>query len=253
MEGKELNIKSTTIEKGLDLAKEFLGKLIGPTIEEIGLLGGDSLKYYRFKIQLNTLLKSKKYAEKNNVKLKEIPLKILVPLLDNLSIEEDEELQDKWAKMIVNLADSEKNFQSQIFPYLLNQISKEEFDGLQELLEKESEYNILVLKYSALKENDKFKFDTETKQAEKAVDLVNQEGYILYLEEFETANLIRLGLIRQLPPKIYVQEFSAGGSEYEGREQWFQLDASYESYPNGYRITELGRKFIEICELERDS
>jgi len=46
---KKINIKSSTIEKGLDLAKEFLGKLIGPTVEEIGLLVGDSIKYLRFK------------------------------------------------------------------------------------------------------------------------------------------------------------------------------------------------------------
>jgi hypothetical protein len=32
----ELNIKSSTIEKGLELAKDFLGKLISPTVEEGG-------------------------------------------------------------------------------------------------------------------------------------------------------------------------------------------------------------------------
>lgn len=31
----DFNIKSSTIEKGLNLVKEFLGKLIGPSVEEI--------------------------------------------------------------------------------------------------------------------------------------------------------------------------------------------------------------------------
>src|ERR1700749_3941930 len=118
MKNKEFNIKSSTIEKGLDLAKEFLGKLISPTIEEVGLLIADNIKYLRFKNQISILLKAQKYVAEKNVPLQEIPLKILVPLLDNASLEENEALQDKWAKMIVNLANSEKNFQNQIFPYL---------------------------------------------------------------------------------------------------------------------------------------
>jgi hypothetical protein len=57
MEGKELNIKSSTIEKGLDLAKDFLGKLISPTVEEVGLLLSENIKYLRFKNQIKILLK----------------------------------------------------------------------------------------------------------------------------------------------------------------------------------------------------
>lgn len=36
--GNDLNIKSSTIEKGLELAKDFLDKLIMPAVEETGLL-----------------------------------------------------------------------------------------------------------------------------------------------------------------------------------------------------------------------
>ncbi|OJW82200.1 MAG: hypothetical protein BGO69_16530 [Bacteroidetes bacterium 46-16] len=60
----EINIKSSTIEKGLELAKDFLGKLISPTIEEIGLLISDNVKLYRFKNQVNILLKAKKIVER---------------------------------------------------------------------------------------------------------------------------------------------------------------------------------------------
>src|SRR5829696_7046169 len=103
MKSKELNIKSSTIEKGLELAKEFLGKLISPTIEETGLLISDNIKFLRFKNQVRILLKAKNYVEKNNIPIKEISIKILVPLLDKASLEEDEVLQDKWAKMLVNM------------------------------------------------------------------------------------------------------------------------------------------------------
>ena len=40
----DVNIKSTTIEKGIELIKDFAEKLIGPTIEEVGLLMSDNIK-----------------------------------------------------------------------------------------------------------------------------------------------------------------------------------------------------------------
>ncbi len=33
-----MDVASTSIEKGLDLIKDFLSKLIGPSIEEVGLI-----------------------------------------------------------------------------------------------------------------------------------------------------------------------------------------------------------------------
>jgi hypothetical protein len=41
----ELNIKSSTVEKGLDLAKELMSKLLGPAINEIGEYGQIRSKY----------------------------------------------------------------------------------------------------------------------------------------------------------------------------------------------------------------
>jgi hypothetical protein len=38
MSDKKIDITSTAIEKGLDIAKDFLDKLIIPTVEETGLL-----------------------------------------------------------------------------------------------------------------------------------------------------------------------------------------------------------------------
>lgn len=39
----KIDISSTAIEKGIDFAKDFLDKLIGPSIEETGLLIKDRI------------------------------------------------------------------------------------------------------------------------------------------------------------------------------------------------------------------
>ncbi|MFM9838657.1 MAG: Abi-alpha family protein [Cyclobacteriaceae bacterium] len=245
---KEINIKSSTIEKGLELAKEFLGKLIGPTVEEIGLLAGDSIKYLRFRNQIRILLKAKEYVEKRKLSVKEIPVKILVPLLENSSLEENDDLQDKWARMLTNMVDSESNLQNQIFPYLLGQISLQEFNQLKELSTDEKEFFKEKQELQEKRKSDPLLYDHENRKLTDKVFKIEQGGFGVNLEEFERANLIRLGLIRELPPKIYVQEFQTGGQH--GDEQWHQIEAQYDHNDIGYRITELGERFLEICELK---
>ena len=260
MSENNLNIKSSTVEKGFDLIKGFAQKLIDPTIEEVGLLISDNVKYYRFKNQVKILSKAKKYIDKNDVNIKQIPIKILVPLLENASLEENEDLQDKWSNMIVNLADSETNLQNQIFPHLLNQISIEEYNSLSELLKKERVYwkkHSEWFKLSKLEGNKYFNSSQEFKNLSKYIEEVKQEGFVVSNDfTYELANMERLGLIKRTPPKIIIEEFKTGESlaEYNQPEEWHQPEAKYDDLElNTYRITELGFSFIEICELKKEA
>ncbi len=138
MENK-IDITSTAIEKGIDLAKDFLDKLIIPAVEETGLLLKDKVTLWRFKNQVSILNKAKDYCEKNNISPKTISLKLLCPLLDNASLEEEEELQDKWAILLSNLVDSDQNIENHVFPYILGQISTNEFLFLEKVFNDKNE------------------------------------------------------------------------------------------------------------------
>jgi hypothetical protein len=129
----KIDITSSLIEKGIDLAKDFLGKLIGPTIEEAGLLMKDQVTMWKFRNQITMLNKAKKLCEKNSISPKTISLKLLCPLLDYAALEEDDLLQDKWAQLLANMVDSEQNVDNHIFPYLLSQLSRTEFEVLQSI------------------------------------------------------------------------------------------------------------------------
>jgi hypothetical protein len=252
MAEKELNIKSSTIEKGLELAKEFLGKLVTPTLEEAGLLLADKIRSLRYKSQVNILLKAKSYVEKKGISAKEIPLKILCPLLEGASLEEEAGMQDKWAIMLANLADSEKNFQNHIFPFILSQISIEEFNGLVEMRKKESEHSTGCSRMLELEKNqgaDFSKSNPELTKLREAVLKYKQEGANVGLKDFQYSNLERLGLIAKLPPRVLIEEFQTGGMESVIREQWHSLETYYDA-DSGFRINELGAKFLEICEID---
>lgn len=131
---KKINITSTAVEKGLDMARSFLSKLISPAVEEAGLLIKDRITYWRFRNQVKVLNKAQVYCVKNNISTKAISLKLMVPLLENASLEEDEFMQDKWAVLLGNLVDSSQNIENHVFPYLLSQISISEFTVLEETL-----------------------------------------------------------------------------------------------------------------------
>jgi len=166
-----------------------------------------------------------------------------VPLLENASLENSEELQDKWANMIANMADSENNLQNQIFPYLLSQISIQEYEELKELSNKESAFR--------KKENNISQLPIDSR--ERRVALINHEieklnGYKLNLKEYEKANLTRLGLIRQLPPRMYIEEFSLDFEELQNR--WYQPGIEMDVDDYGFRLNELGERFLLLCEVD---
>ena len=126
MSEAKLDITSTAVEKGIDLVKGFVEKLVGASIEEVGLMWADNVKLRRFKNQIKILTKAQKIVAESGINVKQISLKTLVPLLEYSSLEDDETLQDKWTNLIVNFIDSNQKYESTIFPFILNQLSSKE-------------------------------------------------------------------------------------------------------------------------------
>lgn len=168
----KLDISSTIVEKGLDMVKGFVEKLVGGAVEEAGLMMTDRVRLRRLKNQIKILEKAQKIAKDYNIDIKQINLKVLVPLLENCSLEEDETLQNKWANLIANYADTNEHYESTIFPFILSQLSRKE------VIELEKLYNL--------------KFDS----GDEIVSL---------LSSAEISNLIRLGLIEKKLPEARVE------------------------------------------------
>ncbi len=203
----ELNIKSSTIEKGLDLVKSFLEKAIGPSAEEFGLALSDNLKLRRLKNQLNNLAKAKKIAEEHNVSVKQINLKALFPYLEGVSLEEDTEIQDMWANLFVNYIDSEKNLTMTVFPDILKHLSSNEVKML----------TFMSTNQSRIKKS-RYYFGNDTKDFPGEYSLE------------EMGNLSRLGLIRE-----------------EGNFGLYDGNKIEELNPENYYLTELGDALLMAC------
>ncbi|MBK7965759.1 MAG: hypothetical protein IPK10_11060 [Bacteroidetes bacterium] len=104
-----------------------------PSIEETGLLMKDHVTLWRFKNQVKMLNKAKEYCDKHNIHPKKISLKVLSPLLEYSSLEEEDIMQDKWSVLLSNLIDSEQNIENHVFPYILSQLSIDEYMPLEKV------------------------------------------------------------------------------------------------------------------------
>ena len=86
-----------------DLAKAILGPATGEFAERIH----DGVRLYRFGRQLKCLQKAEKMAKDAGFTPKAVPIKLLFPLLEGASFEEDENLHTMWAALLANAASPE--------------------------------------------------------------------------------------------------------------------------------------------------
>lgn len=281
----KIDISSTAIEKGIDLAKEFLEKLILPPIEETGLLMKEKVTYWRFQNQVKMINKAREYCLKNNIQTKSISLKLLCPLIENASLEDDEFLQDKWAILLSNLVDSEQNIENHVFPFLLGQISKSEFIILEKCFflkeEKLKKLNLELKNFRILKlekevnlkekidlnenlENNGEKNKNKRNLEKELRDLEREENRLLVetlkpdflpeyeLEEFELANLIRLGLIKSIPQhNVYSNGAEIKNDPSSDYLILDNLEIEIESKEDIYLMTELGDLFLKACNEKK--
>ena len=273
----KIDITSSVAEKGLDLAKDFLGKLISPAIEETGLLIKDQISSWRFKNQIKVLNKGKDYCEKHNISPKQVSFKLICPLLEYASLEEEEKLQDKWSILISNLVDSEQNIENHVFPYILSQLSLNEYEELEksfisktirvEKLNKEMETyekefpekeKSIIAKIEEHKKDifNKWKFEKEhrdLKDSKRKISSLINEPEVLdenNLKEFEVSNLIRLGLVRNIIEHYVhaepIQFPSSRDIEY-GDVSELKVEVGIDQDYEYHNLTELGELFIKAC------
>lgn len=179
-----MKIEIPAIDNITSAAKEFLQKVINPPLEEVGLLFADSVKLWRFRNQVNILTKAQKILKDKGVKTRKVSLKVLTPLLEESSVEEDSSLQDKWATLIANTVSEGSQLDTTLYSHILSQITR----GEAELFE-------IIYEHS-----------TTTHRSEKISTVI--KGYTpLLVKELRTSikdfdlkldNLLRLRLVKEL-------------------------------------------------------
>jgi hypothetical protein len=84
---------------------DIVDKIAGPGAEELGLTVQDHIKVLRFKRQVRLFEQVKRICLEAGIEPRRVPLKLLAPIVEAASVEEDDDLQDIWARLLVSAAD----------------------------------------------------------------------------------------------------------------------------------------------------
>jgi hypothetical protein len=107
----EIEEIAKTTGKAIDAAREaggFLARFIRRPVEQASGIVGDWLTYVRWERQQRLMDRSNEFMKERGVAVpsRAVPLKIAIPIMREGSLEEDDELQDIWARLLVNAADA---------------------------------------------------------------------------------------------------------------------------------------------------
>lgn len=216
----------------------FFDGVVPETIKELGGIMTDTVKYWRFKNQVKILKKANKIIKENHLEKHQVPLKILVPLLESASLEEEGALQDMWANLLVNATTGEVNMRA-IFISILKEISPVEATILSKLsIEKITDEGILL------------------KNLEKEID---KEIIIIAIYNLRRLNLLRNKLYQGKPTNRLARAISdlyASGSRRSN--YWSAALPTYSLYDPNFGENETDdkeelRKRVEELENEREN
>lgn len=124
MDPISLVLKKAGISAALDAASKLITNLLGPASEEAGLLLHDRVRRFRLINQLKVLGKTQKILEQSGINPKTVPLRVLAPLLESASLNDDESLSEKWACLLANASLGKSNLTlTPLFIKILEQIT----------------------------------------------------------------------------------------------------------------------------------
>ncbi|GGN14057.1 hypothetical protein GCM10010967_57860 [Dyadobacter beijingensis] len=196
------------------MANEWAKLLLAPSAKEFGQLLGDIVRHKRESMNRNWELTAGKVQTimiDEEVEPKDIDTKVLIPMLEGIHLEEDNDLQDLWANMFVNYVDSKRNLSVVVYPSILRQLSSSEVRILKFL---RSDKRPSLWRYS------------------------DGDGPCPYTDE-EANNLVRLSLIEEVIEQTYNNKKDVSGS----------ISNTVKTKRTGkYELTEFGDDFLDACQ-----
>jgi len=106
-------LAAKTGDAALDVAKEqaqsLLKSLLGPVATSAGELLALPVREWQFNNVIKTLARTQSKFKAAGINPKSVSLKIIHPLLENVALEPEPELQERWSNLLANEADPRKS------------------------------------------------------------------------------------------------------------------------------------------------
>ncbi len=103
---------------------DLIQALFGPAATEAGLMLKDSVQRYRHMRRMRLLKRTQEVLANARIEPSRVALKLLIPIIENASNEEEDSLQDVWANLLSNAANAEEeNNVHPSFPEILKELT----------------------------------------------------------------------------------------------------------------------------------
>lgn len=219
-----------TYQAAIDLvlrAGRFLGGVFGPASKELGHLFGDQMKFWRFKNAVNILEKAQALMDARGLKPEQVRTLGFgegLLLLEAASMEESDEVQTLWARLMANAVDPNAATKAEkVYVDILKSISAREaiFLDLMAQIEKKGH------SFKSIEAIDAFGLEMSA-LAESAWRKYSEEERVVSVQ-----NLVRLRCITARPAPIDVSNLFAalpqdrggrGGVSFNFGGSWAAVD-----------------------------
>ena len=123
-------VKSGAFDEAIDL----LHKLAGPMFDEFGAMLGDTVRVHRVKNLIKTFQVTERLLRDSGLQANAVPLRLLLPIIESSSIEDNDSLQELWAGLLAT-ASQQADSVSPSFVETLKQLTPDEARHLKHVCE----------------------------------------------------------------------------------------------------------------------
>src|SRR5260370_5123853 len=102
MDENEKELLKMGVDAAVAPVKDVINRLFGPFADQLGGLIADPIRVLRYQRSLKLLKKVERLSAAMRIELKAVPLKTILPVLEYASVEEDENLHNRWANLLAN-------------------------------------------------------------------------------------------------------------------------------------------------------
>jgi hypothetical protein len=213
-------------------------KMLGLAADEVAEMLRDRVRLYRYGNQMRCIEKAEKMAKDAGFTPKAVPPKILFPLLEGASFEDDEGLHDMWATLLASAASDRGQSVRPGFIAILREMAPDEAYMLQLISALPGKFGMAY---------------------EAAGFVVNGRGRKVFVRALENADPALLESEMERIQVEYRREFSSVVGEgeledqlrYEACRQMLEVAGLIELSNNRYRpqyvLTSVGEMFLDVC------
>ncbi|MGA2201791.1 MAG: Abi-alpha family protein [Terriglobales bacterium] len=100
------DLSTEAAKQALQPLGDMLRKIVGPLADEVGEGMGVVARHYRYRLALKMYQKTERMLTDAGIDPHAVPPRLFLPMIENASMQDDEDLHTRWAALLANAAAS---------------------------------------------------------------------------------------------------------------------------------------------------